>query len=223
MISTWETQRRGKRRATDSGGPGGERPATMGRSAPSAGNVSDVERILSGVVGGILLSRLSIRSLPGAVTAVVGVGLVYQALSGHCPVYERLAKLHDDEAEEADVPASRHTEHPLPSASGVVHDFAHNIGNQTFDPAAEEAYWRENYATRPYYEKDVPFDDYAAAYRYGWESRPKHQDVSFHDVEPQLQLEWERSPNSRQMEWNRARLAALDAWDRADVNLLGES
>ncbi len=236
MISTWEMQRLGAQPPMKSGAGGEDSPAATGRSAPSEGNVSDAERILSGVVGGILLSRLSLRSLPGALTAVVGVGLVYRALSGRCPLYRRWTKLPRADNEPRRGPASGPTESQRqrteigggdvpdrPSPVPLHHGFGQNIGTQTFDPIAEEAYWRENYPSRPYYDKDVPFDHYAAAYRYGWESRPRHADFSFHDVEPQLRLEWERSPHSRQMEWNRARLAVLDAWARADVNLLGES
>jgi hypothetical protein len=91
------------------------------------------------------------------------------------------------------------------------------------DFAAEEAFWRSAYPSRPYYVADVPFETYAAAYRHGWESRTKHPERTFADVEADLRGEWEKSEGGRQLDWDRARPAVSDAWDRTDVNLLGES
>jgi len=54
-------------------------------------NVGDTERIVSAIVGGALtvwgLSRLS---LPGLLVAAVGAALGYRAVTGHCPVYQKL-------------------------------------------------------------------------------------------------------------------------------------
>src|SRR5262249_23478545 len=92
MISTWETQMAGRPVAGES-----NRGESRGCRTDGLPNVSDAERILSGVIGGFLLSRLSLRSLPGAVTAVVGTGLLYRAWTGQCPLYEKLGNLHWDE------------------------------------------------------------------------------------------------------------------------------
>jgi uncharacterized membrane protein len=55
-------------------------------------NVSDNERIITGV-GGVLLSMASLRhgGLSGLLGLVAGGALVTRAITGHCPVYERLA------------------------------------------------------------------------------------------------------------------------------------
>src|SRR4051794_28124040 len=45
---------------------------------------------------------------------------------------------------------------------------------ESIDPTVEDAYWRENYASRPYYDQGMTYDDYGPAYRYGWESRGQH-------------------------------------------------
>jgi hypothetical protein len=91
------------------------------------------------------------------------------------------------------------------------------------DFSGEEAFWRSTYPSRPYFAPDVPFETYAAAYRHGWEARSKLSTRSFADVERLLRTEWEQSDAGRQLDWNRARPAISDAWDRTDVNLLGES
>src|SRR6188768_4080622 len=39
------------------------------------------------------------------------------------------------------------------------------------DPDVEDAYWSDNYSSRPYVKPGAPYSDYRDAYRYGWESR----------------------------------------------------
>src|SRR5688500_7968564 len=46
---------------------------------------------------------------------------------------------------------------------------------EAVNPTEEDAYWQSNYATRPY-AGDRSYDDLRPAYRYGWESRARHQD-----------------------------------------------
>lgn len=53
-------------------------------------NVGEMERAISGVLGGWILSQLSARSIFGAIGAAAGVGLLYRSITGHCPMYERL-------------------------------------------------------------------------------------------------------------------------------------
>src|SRR4029453_3919775 len=38
---------------------------------------------------------------------------------------------------------------------------------EMIDPTVEDAYWRDNYADRPYVTKGASYDDYGPAYRYG--------------------------------------------------------
>src|ERR1700761_4624772 len=54
------------------------------------------------------------------------------------------------------------------------------------NPTVEDAYWRENYSSRPYVNKGASYDEYAPAYQFGWESRARHSDADFDDVEPTL-------------------------------------
>jgi uncharacterized membrane protein len=54
-------------------------------------NVSQMERTVSLAAGALLVGAgLSRKSLPGALIAAVGGGLIYRGVSGHCHVYEAL-------------------------------------------------------------------------------------------------------------------------------------
>lgn len=84
-----------------------------------------------------------------------------------------------------------------------------------FDPAVEEAYWRNAFITRPYYKRGTPYQSYASAYRFGWESYSRYPNRGFDDFETELRIEWE-ARNDVHMIWEQARRPARDAWDRLD-------
>src|SRR3954451_20602456 len=53
---------------------------------------------------------------------------------------------------------------------GVAGGLAGKAVAEKIDPTAENAYWSENYRSRPYADKGRSYSDYQPAYRYGWES-----------------------------------------------------
>jgi uncharacterized protein (TIGR02271 family) len=85
---------------------------------------------------------------------------------------------------------------------------------ENVDPTAEDAYWRENYKTRPYASKDRDYTAYAPAYRLGWESRGTSKYNTFEEAEPELRSRWEREHASTGLGWDNARHASRDAWER---------
>jgi len=85
---------------------------------------------------------------------------------------------------------------------------------ESIDPTAQDAYWRENYHTRPYAEKSHSYDDYRPAYQYGWESRSLHAGKSWDDVHSDLESGWSKARGQSRLEWSKASHAARDAWDR---------
>ncbi len=87
---------------------------------------------------------------------------------------------------------------------------------EAIDPTVEEAHWRETYPTRPYYDEKVEYDEYAPAYRYGWETRSRLHDRSWDEVEPTMEREWTTARGESSLEWERARPATRDAWDRVE-------
>ena len=100
---------------------------------------------------------------------------------------------------------------------------------EAVNPTAEDTYWRDNYKTRPYaaggddvttYTYD---DDFRPAYRYGWESRAKHQGRKFDEVEADLGRDWDRAKGSSRLNWDRAREATRDAWHRVERAIPGDA
>jgi len=88
---------------------------------------------------------------------------------------------------------------------------------ELLDPAAEEAYWRENYETQPYYEAGYTYDDYHPGYRTGWEGRARYEGRAFEQVERELQAEYERHRAGSRLDWESCREAARAAWNRFDA------
>ena len=88
---------------------------------------------------------------------------------------------------------------------------------ELLDPAGEEAYWRENYASQSYFEPGYHFDDYHPAYRIGWEGRARYEGRSFEEVERELEAQYNRSRGTSRLGWERSRAAARAAWDRFDA------
>ena len=78
----------------------------------------------------------------------------------------------------------------------------------------EDEYWRNNYKTRPYVKPDVAYDDLHPAYKHGWESRTKHVDRKWDEVENDLGREWDKVKGKSRLEWEQAKDATRDAWDR---------
>lgn len=80
------------------------------------------------------------------------------------------------------------------------------------NPTTEDAYWRQNYKTRPYASSTSSYDEYAPAYRYGWESRSRYSGKNFDDIEPDLRKNWAASRGTCRLDWDKARPAVRDAW-----------
>jgi hypothetical protein len=99
----------------------------------------------------------------------------------------------------------------------VVGGLAGKAAAEAIDPTAEEAYWRENYMHEPYYEAGRPYDDYADAYRTGYEGRRVAGVRTFDEVERDLEAKYNERRAANKLEWDKGRLAARSAWDRADT------
>jgi hypothetical protein len=88
---------------------------------------------------------------------------------------------------------------------------------EAINPTAEEGYWRDNYATRPYYERGRAYDDYLPAYRTGWEGRAQYGERTFEEVESDLAAQYDKAREPTSVDWATGRHAARDAWDRVDT------
>lgn len=82
------------------------------------------------------------------------------------------------------------------------------------DLKEEEAYWREQHAKQPFVDTSRPYEDYAPAYRAGYEAAAKHQGKKFEEVEDDIALDYEKAHPGEALPWDHARPAVKAAWDR---------
>ena len=84
---------------------------------------------------------------------------------------------------------------------------------EKIDPTREDAYWRENH-TRQTFAKNRPYDDFAPAYRVGYEGFGEYgyAGKSFDESEAELRRRYEAQNPT--LAWPEARPATRAAWDR---------
>ena len=100
----------------------------------------------------------------------------------------------------------------------VVGGLAGKAAAEAINPTAEEAYWRDNYAKEPYYERGREWDEYAPAYRLGVTGRTRYED-NWDAAEPRLASEWETARGGSSLSWPQAQPASRAAWSRVDSTL----
>jgi len=91
---------------------------------------------------------------------------------------------------------------------------AGNTIAESIDPAAEEAYWRENYSSRPNVNREVSFNEYRPAYSYGVDAHRRYEGQSFEQAEPELMRDWDRVKGMSSLTWENAKHAVRDSWQR---------
>lgn len=97
-------------------------------------------------------------------------------------------------------------------AGAIIGGMAGKDIAESYDPTAEDAFWKQNYRERPYVTADDSYERLRPAFRYGWEAQREYPGREFDDVEPELQQRWMTAKPG--MGWDRARHAARDAWER---------
>jgi hypothetical protein len=83
------------------------------------------------------------------------------------------------------------------------------------NPAAEDNYWNKTYSSRSYVKSGANYNDYAPAYRLGYERYPDYHGRSFDDVEPEFRRHWDTSRGTSRLAWEDAKHATRDAFERA--------
>lgn len=104
-------------------------------------------------------------------------------------------------------------------AGAVIGAVAGGLGGkaaaESIDPTIQDAYWENNYRTRPYASSTGDYNEIRPAYRYGWESAARSEGKPFNDVEPMLERDWDGARNECPLPWESAKPAVRDAYDRA--------
>ena len=88
-------------------------------------------------------------------------------------------------------------------------------GTHGFDKD-EGTFWRGRYEREPYFQKDMTWDDYEPAYRFGYDWHARHRGRKFEDVESDMASNWEKIKVKSRLKWEHAKGAARAAWDRME-------
>ena len=80
----------------------------------------------------------------------------------------------------------------------------------------QASYWRDQYRNEPYVTKGQKYEEYAPAYRTGYEGRSQYAGQRFDDVETNLRRDYENNRSNSPLGWDQAKQACRAAWDRAD-------
>ncbi|MEG4441398.1 hypothetical protein QUB47_13440 [Microcoleus sp. AT9_B5] len=95
---------------------------------------------------------------------------------------------------------------------------------EAIDPTVEEAYWQSTYSSRPYVDTSATYDDYQPAYRTGYEGYSRYGGTGkkYHEIEPDLQRDYETNRGKSNVAWEKAKHATRDAWDRVERAVPGD-
>jgi hypothetical protein len=87
---------------------------------------------------------------------------------------------------------------------------------RVLDHDQEDAHWRQAHTTEPYYNPARAYEDYAPAYRMGWESRAKYDGGTFEQYEPAFRNDWEDAKGDSRLGWDEAKHAVRAGWRRIE-------
>ena len=96
---------------------------------------------------------------------------------------------------------------------------------EAIDPTREDAYWRDAHQNEPYYDRDYTYDDYAPAYRTGYEGYTQHgvSGRNFDAAESDLQARYNQVRGNSRLGWEKAKAATRAAWDRVERAIPGDA
>jgi hypothetical protein len=97
----------------------------------------------------------------------------------------------------------------------VVGGLAGKGAAEAVNPTAEDAHWREAHAQQPYHSDAYSYDDYAPAYRSGYQSMIDGRS-DWNEARSHLEERWEADRSNSRLNWKDAEPAAKAAWERAD-------
>jgi hypothetical protein len=111
------------------------------------------------------------------------------------------------------------------AAGAIAGGLAGKGAAEAVNPTAEEAYWRNNYSSEPYIERNYTYDDYGPAYRTGYEGYSRYYGTGkrYDDVEPELRSNWNQAKGKSRLEWEKAKMASKSAWDRVERAMPGDA
>jgi len=85
---------------------------------------------------------------------------------------------------------------------------------EAVNPTHEANYWREHHQAQEWADEDSSYEQYAPAYRTGYEGVTKYAGRPYHEIEADLARDYEKNDANPAIPWDRARPAVRAAWDR---------
>jgi len=180
-----------------------EAEANSGPATPTVGHPNDLEH---GEEQALSQHRDPLTGAPGAHPVGVGIGAVAGGAAAGFATGAVVASVAG--------PIGTAVGGAVGAAIGAIAGGLAGKGiAESINPTAENAYWRDNYLSRPYVDEDASYDEYQAAYQYGWEARARHPEQAWEAAEGDLRRRWEQSGHST-LTWEKAKHAIRDAWER---------
>lgn len=106
----------------------------------------------------------------------------------------------------------------MPDAPNDLSPAGKTTNRELPDPKQEETYWREHHHEQSFAEKSRSYEDYAAAYRTGYEGANKYAGKNYEDIEDSLAQDYERAQPGSAIPWDTVRPAVKAAWDKLVIS-----
>ena len=104
------------------------------------------------------------------------------------------------------------------AAGAIAGGLAGKEAAEAVNPTVEDAYWRDNYSSQPWVERNRTYDDYQPAFRAGYEGYVRHgvDGKTYDEAEPYIQKDYEKAKGKSALSWEKAKAATSAAWHRIE-------
>lgn len=106
---------------------------------------------------------------------------------------------------------------------GVAGGYIGKGAAEAINPTEEDAYWREHHDGQDWATEDTTYDDYAPAYRVGYEGRARYGANPWEERETDLEKDWEQTKGNSRLKWEQAKHATRAGWHRIEERLPGDA
>jgi len=96
----------------------------------------------------------------------------------------------------------------------VAGGLAGSAAGEAANPTEEDKFWSLQYRAEPYYDPNLAYDAFAAAYRTGYEGYLHFGNRSYAEVERDLEARYTSGKGKSPLTWTQARPATRAAWER---------
>src|SRR5437764_3529750 len=93
------------------------------------------------------------------------------------------------------------------AAGAIAGGLAGKGAAEAVNPTHEELYWRENYASQPWVERNASYEDYHPAFKTGYEGYTRHAPTgkTYDQAESELKKDYEKIKGKSRLGWEKAK------------------